>query len=370
MGPASTARLPTHPSEFELEVERYRDNWVRHLLGIAQDLDRRVTLRLEREQGYDPIRPSLGPFISLVWHAPRPLAQLAQVLGVSRQACGKLARLAEDAGYVERIEADRGARAQDVRLTRLGRRLVEDAVRMIFEAEASYAERIGEDRLRRFISAAASLFSGLGLHEQTDPELEETARRSIGVLPLIARRVEDELRQTTRARGHDVLQLSHARLIALIGHEGARVSELAQHQGVSRQATSATVRSLESHGYARRETDQQDGRAVHVVLTKRGKTLIRDSLLALRELEKDFREILGARRFEDLTSVAAELHALLLIEEDALSTIARREAKVPSVRELREIALRLEDRMGKDAARRLGVLLSSGISASGISERR
>lgn len=359
MGSAATARPTPRSSAQVANVERYRDNWVRHLLGIARDLDRRVTLRLDSEQGYDQLRPSLGPFISLVWHAPRPLAQLARVLGISRQACSKLARLAEEAGYVERVDADHGARAQEVRLTRLGRRLVNDAVRMIFEAEASYAERIGEDRLRRFIAAAASLFSGLGLHEQTDPDLEEVARRSIGVLPLIARRVEDELRETTRARGHDVLQLSHARLIALIGHEGAGVSEMAQRQGVSRQATSATVRNLESLGYVRRETDEHDGRAVHVVLTRRGQTLIQDSLLALAELEQDFREILGARRFDDLVGVAADLHASLLIENDAVSTVASRVVQTPSDHVLREIASRLEERLGKTAAKRLGVLLAS-----------
>jgi DNA-binding MarR family transcriptional regulator len=241
---------------------------------------------------------------------------------------------------------------------------------MIFDAEASYAERIGHERLRRFISAAASLFYGLGLQEQTDPALGEAARRSIGVLRLIAHRVEEELRETTRARGHDVLQLSHARLIALIGHEGAGVSEMARRQGVSRQATSATVRSLESLGYARRETDQDDGRAVHVVLTERGETLIRDSLLALEELEKHFREILGARRFADLVNVAGALHAALHPEDDVVSavlpsaeapTAGPREGDAPDDRELREIAARLEQRLGKQAAARLGTLLSPGI---------
>ncbi|HKK51149.1 MAG TPA: MarR family transcriptional regulator, partial [Myxococcota bacterium] len=148
-------------------------------------------------------------------------------------------------------------------------------------------------------------------------------------------------------------------LIALIGHEGAGVSEMAQRQGVSRQATSATVRSLESLGYVRRETDEHDGRAVHVVLTRRGQALIQDSLLALAELEQDFREILGARRFDDLVGVAADLHASLLIENDAVSTVASRDVQTPSDHVLREIASRLEERLGKTAAKRLGVLLAS-----------
>lgn len=369
---AATDRPTPAAAAHVAEVERYRDNWVRHLLGIARDLDRRVISRLRTERGFAEVRPSLGPFLSLVWHAPRPLTQLAGALGISPQACGKLARLTEQAGYVERVEGGRGERAQHVRLTPRGRQLVDDAVRMIFEAEASYAERVGERRLRRFIAAAASLFAGLRLREQTDPALGETARRSIGVLPLIAHHVEERLRERTRARGHDVLQLSHARLIALIGHEGARVSEMARLQGVSRQATSATVRSLESLGYVRRETAENDGRAVRVVLTRRGRTLIRDSLRALAELEKQFREILGPRRFDDLVSIAAELHASLLAEADAPHSAGARlaeetvtaveDGRAPSERELREMAARLEQRLGRRAATRLGALLSSAMA--------
>lgn len=368
MGRATNLQPQPPLSPLAAEVERYRDNWVRHLLGVARDLDRRVLTRLSDERGYEHIRPSLGPFLSLVWHSPRPLTQLAQALGISRQACGKLARLAEEPGYVERVDGNGEDRAQRIRLTRRGRELVQDAVHMISEAEVSYAERIGDDRLRRFITAAASLFYGLGLQHQTDPALEEAARRSIGVLPLIAHRVEEELRETTRTKGHDVLQLSHARLIALIGHEGARVSEMARRQGVSRQATSATVRSLESLGYARRETDEGDGRAVRVVLTRRGTELIRDSLQALEELERDFRKILGARRFSDLVSIASELHATLLTEAELIETaLPRLDARAaaaqddpsPSDSELREIAARLERRLGRDIAARLGALLSN-----------
>lgn len=371
MGRPTNAQTRPSKDSDATDVERYRDNWVRHLLGVAQDLEHRVLTRLENECGYDEVRPSLARFLSLVWHAPRPLTELAEGLGVSRQACGKLVRAAEQSGYVERVDSASRARAQQVRLTHRGRAVVDDAVRMIIDAETAYAERIGEDELRRFIAAAASLFSGLGLQDQTDPAAGEAARRSIGVLPLIAQRVEEALREKTRAKGHDVLQLSHARLIALIGHQGARVSEMARHQGVSRQATSATVRSLESLGYARREADPSDGRGVHVVLTRRGKTLIRDSLRALEELSQEFRGILGARRFNDLLRMSAALHADLQTKFELLPVVrfdlhaptgAPRQTPVPGTQALREIATHLEQQLGKEAAQKLGALLARGSS--------
>ncbi len=356
----STALQSTLPEGALPEIERYRDNWVRHLLGIAEDLDRRVVARLASEGGYEQLRPSLGPFLSLVWREPRPLTQLARELSMSRQGCTKLLRVAEEAGYAERVSGDPGERAQHVRLTRRGRRLVDDAVRMILEAEKSYAERIGETRLNRFRAAAAALFYGLDLDRKTDPSLGETARRSIGVLPVIAHCVEEELRETTRARGHDVLQLSHARVIAIVGTEGVRMSEISRSQGVSRQATSATVRGLEKLGYVRREADADDGRGVRVVLTARGETLIRDTLLALDELEMRFREILGARRLGDLLRVAEDLHATLSAENLALDVAVADDARSPGVigeQALRSVAKRLRRHLGGNASTRLAALL-------------
>lgn len=347
-------------------VERYRDAWVHHLLGIARDLSLRVIDRLERECGYDEIRPSLGPFITLVWREPRPLSELAQQLSISRQACSKVARHAERSGYVERVDGQDGVRAQRVRLTDRGRELVEDSVRLIFEAEAFYAERIGVARLRRFNAASSSLFFGLGLQNQTDAGFGDAARRSIAVLPLVAARIEEDLLEAIRARGHDELQPSHARLISLIGDGQRSVSEIARLQGVSRQATGATVHDLESLGYVRRDTHETDGRAVHVRLAERGDELIRDSLEALEELERSLREMLGSRRFADLVNVAAELHGVLTLEEELAalgggSPVAERADGArsgPHDHELHAIAALLEQRLGDSAARRLGRILT------------
>ncbi len=365
MPPPAAAEIDDQAPKRAAEIERYRDNWVHHLAGIAGELSRRVVDRLERECGYAQIRPSLGPFISLVWREPRPLTELAQQLSVSRQACSKVARLAEQDGYID-VGRQKGDRTKLVRLTERGRELVEDSVRLIFEEEAAYSELIGPDRLGRLNAATSSLFFGLGLQHQTDAGLGETARRSIGVLPIVANRVEEELHKRTRSKGHDGFQLSHARFIALLGEAGMSVSEVARPQGVSRPATGAPVNSLEALGYVRRSPHETDGRAVHVRLTERGAELIRDSLEALDELEESFREIIGARRLADLVSVAAELHGVQALEDELFGAPgfvnqggdpARPASRAQRDRELRAIAAFLERRLGSGAAIRLGRLL-------------
>ena len=77
---------------------RYRDNTARHLIGIARDLQHRTMHHLIDVRGYQALRPSLGPLLSLVAPEPRLLGSLATELSISPQACSQLVNIGEDAG--------------------------------------------------------------------------------------------------------------------------------------------------------------------------------------------------------------------------------------------------------------------------------
>ena len=369
---SSAARFASD-REREAAASRYRANLARHLIGIARDLQARVLGRLSVELGYEGLRPSLGPFLSLVWTEPRPLTLLAEQLAISKQACSQLARVAEHAGYLMRSRDGEAGRAALVHLSPHGRALVRDAIQVLEESEAFYRERVGPERFRRFTTASAALFAGLGIQSRTDPTLDAAARRSIGVLPLVAVHIEEELMEATRARGHEGLRMSHGQVLALIGHEGARTSQMARVHGVSRQAISATVRDLETLGYVGRESGLRDGRGVLVRLTDRGEKLIRDSILALDGLESTFRGILGSRRLADLEEIARDLYDALRLEEEVFGPhpvmalqgdSAPRDACDSSTpRDLDTLAASLLQRLGPQDAARLGSLLISGPSA-------
>ena len=110
----------------------------------------------------------------------------------------------------------------------------------------------------------------------------------------------------------------------------------------------------------RRDADVDDGRGVRVTLTKRGETLVQDTLLALDELEARFLEILGARRLRDLLRVAEDLNATLSAENDTLDAVlAGGPSEVGEIGEqsLRSVAARLRRRLGGEASARLAALL-------------
>jgi len=353
-------------SGLERAWSRYRDNPARHLIGISRELQTRVRHALDEQCGYRGLRPSFGPFLSLLWNEGRPLGAIAGELAISDQACSQLAKLAEAAGYLERRPHAQDRRMKLVMLTARGRALVEDGVRLILESEAEYAALVGPGAYRRFTAALASLYQGLGLPAATDPALFARASRSVGVLPLIAVRVQRELMEATLAQGHAGLKMSHGQVLPLIGIEGARIHEIARLQRVSRQAISATTRDLEALGYLRRGPDPRDRRGVVLGLTRRGEALLADSVAALDGLEALFRRILGGARLEELTRVARDLYHALHLEAEIFEEASGEPAPPklrgarktkPNGRDIQQLASSLRRRLGRGDAARLAALL-------------
>ncbi len=331
-GPATRARQDPRPSRrFDAEGlavwERYRDNAARHLMGIARDFQNRAMRQLGEERGYTDLRPSFGPLLSLIAIEARPLGALAEQLSISPQACSQLVNLAEDAGYLERRPDPVDRRSRLVTLTGRGGTLVADAVRVLRGVESDYRALVGPRAFARFTAALGALSKGLGLPAHSGAGLEAKSLRTIGVLPLISVRIQQDLMDASAARGHAGLKMSHAQVLPLIGAEGARVSELARIQRVSRQAISSTARDLESLGYLRREPDPRDRRGVVFRLTSKGNRLIEASVAALDEVDASFLKLLGAARKSALEATGRDLYQALHLEEEIFEA---RTARIPS----------------------------------------
>lgn len=347
---------------------RYRDNVARHLIGIARDLQGRVMSHLSEDRGYADLRPSLGPLLSLIWFEGRPLNAIASQLAISPQACSQLVNLAEGGGYLERKPDPQDGRSKVVGLTPQGRNLVEHAVGIIREIESEYTELVGQTPYRRFTATLSALHKDLGLPTlaRANPTPITSTLRSVGVLPLITVRIQQDLMQATAARGHKGLKMSHGQILPLVGPDGARVHEIARIQQVSRQAISATARDLEELDYLRRNPDSHDRRGVVLQLTDRGARLIRDSVAALDDLDQSFREILGDRGLEHLQRVARDLYQSLHLEEEIFEAGVEREAKTIAANgrkkatgghDIQQLAAKLRRQLGTRDSARLAALL-------------
>lgn len=350
-------------------AERYRNNSVRNLAAIARDLQSRMTSELVDQQGFACLRPSLGLFLSLIWTTGRPITLLAEQLDITKQACSQLANLAEKAGYLERTPDPVDRRSKLVSLSPHGRLLVERSIEVIRQTDQEYAAIVGPEAYEHFTAAIAGIYKGLKVPKKAETAFLETASRTVGALPLIAAKAQHDLMQATAARGHAGLKMSHSQVLPFVGSGGVRMSDLVRIQGIGRQAISTTSRDLEKLGYLRRESDPLDGRGVVLYLTDRGNHLIRDSVVALKELERTISGILGRRSLDRFLRIAQEIHDALetgqeIPDHRAASVVPgrteRQSQSARSKQDMERLASDLRRELGVRNSKRLATLLEEG----------
>jgi len=339
MSPAAP-RLDSHHALWS----RYSSNLPRHLIGIGRHLQSE-TMRLLGEQGYRGLRLSFEPYISLVGDSGCRLTDLADALGISKQACNQSADEIERAGYLRRVADPDDRRARRIVLSARGRALGLDGHAVICRLQQGYAELLGADAFAELLRVLTRLVSGLPCSKGM---VQPPAGAELGaLLPPLSRHLMQSLMDRTRERGHAGLKISHGQVLGLIGPTGGRMQVMARIQQVSKQAIGAVARDLEALGYIGRTSDPDDARQMVLALTPRGVQVLEDSIASVDELATSFRDLLGARALATLERRAAGLYTALGLEQEVFAT--------PD--ELDRLARSLKQQLGLQGARALALLL-------------
>ena len=103
-----------------------------------------------------------------------------------------------------------------------------------------------------------------------------------------------------RARGHDRVTLAHTTLLPYLDPEGTSVTNLAERAGMTKQSMRQLVLDLEDKGYIKRIPDADDRRATLVIFTVEGRRFIEDGYEVKKEIDDEYRAILGEERVEAL----------------------------------------------------------------------
>jgi DNA-binding MarR family transcriptional regulator len=108
--------------------------------------------------------------------------------------------------------------------------------------------------------------------------------------------------------GHNRLQSSHQAVLAHLGLEGARLTELAEKAMMTKQAMGQLVDEVERLGYVERSPDPSDGRAKIVRFTPKGLELIRRGTEIGDTIQRRYASLIGEEKMGQLRELLEELH--------------------------------------------------------------
>lgn len=115
--------------------------------------------------------------------------------------------------------------------------------------------------------------------------------------------------------GYADFKMAYMPLLMNIGPDGITNNELAKKAMVTKQAMSKVVKELADAGYIRTEINGTDGRSAVIQLTTQGKKLVVSSRSKVTDLELEYEQLLGKRKFADLKEML-----ILLIEHHDIKT--------------------------------------------------
>ena len=122
--------------------------------------------------------------------------------------------------------------------------------------------------------------------------------------------VRDRMLAGLHERGFTDLVAAHLNVLQYPGPENLRPSELVTRVRMSKQALNYLLGQLEQHGYLTRQDDNADQRSKRIHLTPRGHAAARAIREIVREVESEWEQQLGARKFAQLRKLLMELHAI------------------------------------------------------------
>ncbi|HEX5155919.1 MAG TPA: MarR family transcriptional regulator [Ktedonobacterales bacterium] len=139
---------------------------------------------------------------------------------------------------------------------------------------------------------------------------EQPRTRMIGALLRIPfQATVERVYQRLQEAGYTDLRPTHFAVLQQMRPEGLHVTELADLAQMTRQSMGALVGYLEERGYVERVADPHDKRAWLIRMTARGNVVEQLARAALAELEAEWANALGEKRFEALHGMLSDLVA-------------------------------------------------------------
>jgi DNA-binding MarR family transcriptional regulator len=128
--------------------------------------------------------------------------------------------------------------------------------------------------------------------------------------------VRDRMVAGLHERGFTDLVAAHVDVWRYPGPDNQRPSELAIQTRMTKQALNYLLGQLEQLGYLTRETDSNDQRSKRIRLTPKGRAATKAIYETVQDVEAEWEQQLGPRKFAQLRRLLTELNAIVTPTND------------------------------------------------------
>lgn len=122
----------------------------------------------------------------------------------------------------------------------------------------------------------------------------------VRLLSMATRLLVDELHEGLGEAGHRNLRPAHGFALNAVGEDGITLGRLAALLGMTKQGAAKLATTLIEFGYLGREPNESDARSTLLVLTQRGRSMLRLSEAIQERLESNWAGIVGERSLASL----------------------------------------------------------------------
>ena len=332
---------------FPLDVQhKYRENFARHILSVTLHLQAEIMNALTLKHGHSQLRISYEPYISIASGRGARLSDIAEILGISRQAANQTANQIEAVGYLQRVADPSDGRAKLLVTTPGAKAMIRQGSAEAMKVQSRFAGIVGENELGLVNASLSALSRSLGL---LFPYEQESDLILAATLPRLSNYITHRLQALTMDKGHPQLKRSYGAVLTAIGPRGGRIQQMAKTQDVSKQAIGAIVSELQGLGYIIRDQDPDDARQVIVQFTSAGEKLITDSVTSVDELVAEFSEVIGEPALEQAMDAMTRIYRSLRLEEDVFGHADNNDIHM--------MARKINRHLGEEGAKALARLL-------------
>jgi DNA-binding MarR family transcriptional regulator len=143
--------------------------------------------------------------------------------------------------------------------------------------------------------------------------------------------VRDRMLAGLHERGFTDLVAAHLDVFQYPGPENQRPLQLATQTRMTKQALNYLLGQLQQLGYLTRETDDDDQRSKRVRLTPKGHAAIKAIRDIVQEVEAEWEQQLGPRKFAQLRDLLTQLYAIAIPTTDRLQTEKDQRGQTPPI---------------------------------------